>query len=245
MAATAKAVLACSIFLQLHVAASAHPMPNTVIDVAATDRGVRMIIAVPVSDLRLALPTVFVGDAVFASASSRQALAAYFNSHLSVFSNRGETQAYAIESMKVTESSDPNVGTYQELVLAVWIPSEAEFDPARFTLQYDAIIHQVPNHFAVVRTGGDAVHARELGVIAFDFSRNMTRAIDIRLTEHHVDATAGAGAMWTAFIAVATGFGYFMVRRRSISTLVRRCASGCATLLQRMRSGAVAANSPQ
>jgi hypothetical protein len=184
---------------------SAHPMPNTEIAIWVEEEGVRLEIALPIPELRLAVPASFpqIGD-VHSQAHER-ALATYLDQHLSIISKDGVRHAHVLESVGMRQSLDTNVGQYQELHLRVWVPARGQFDPRVFTLEYDAIIHQVPNHFAVVKitrdfrggllSGEDVV---TMGVIRFDFSQNRTPALAI---------TAAPGSIWRGFwSAIALGF---------------------------------------
>ena len=68
------------------------------------------------------------------------------------------------------------------------MPGRTGFDPRRFSLRYDAVIHQVPNHFALVFLDRDFDTGRitddepvEVGVIRYDFRRNTTPPFDVTL----------------------------------------------------------------
>ena len=139
--------------------ASAHPMPNTLIDVSADSQGTRLLIAVPLPELRLALPAHFPESADRMDEQTRQALTACFNEHFAILSTDGARRAHVVESLRVIESIDPDVGRYRELTLQVWVPASASFDPRSFTLRYDAVMHQVPNHLAIVRVSRGSQHS--------------------------------------------------------------------------------------
>jgi hypothetical protein len=194
--------------LLLTLNASAHPMPNTRIEVSADARGTRLIIAVPVPELRLALPADFPRDADLAAKQTSQALRSYFNAHLAVLSDAGVKQGHVIESMTVSESTDPDIGRYQELALRVWTPAAVNFDPQSFTLEYDAIIHQVPNHSAIVQLERTS-DAQNASLITYDFSRNGTRPLRIRLNGNQ--PSPGSRLFW-AFTGVVV-LGLFIARR--------------------------------
>jgi hypothetical protein len=176
--------------------ASAHPMPNTEIAVSIGDRGVGLDIAMPAPELQLALTTLGVIDEAGLSASQQQMLRAYFAQHLAILSASGARQPYTIQSIDLDQAVDANVGPYQELRVRAWAPP-GDFDPRDFTLVYDAIMHQVPTHFAIVaisqdfRTGvlpGD--EAPEIGLIRFDFASNTTPPLRIVVER---------GGLWRGF----------------------------------------------
>jgi hypothetical protein len=170
---------------------SAHPLPNTVIAVSINGDGVSFDVAVPVPELRLALPGSIPKTADLLTEPQR--------------SERDAVQPVVVQSITMWEARDENVGLYQELRARILVAARPDFDPRDFTLRYDAIIHQVPNHFARVQIvrdfrggvlGGDGV--ADVGVIAFDFARNETPALAI---------TAAPASLWKGVsAAVALGF---------------------------------------
>ena len=216
MAGTVRIVLVAAIVLVLGGRTDAHPMPNTVITVVATDGGARLRIAMPVSDLRLALPPRVAGIAHLDAESCRQDVRAYFDAHLAVLSASGDTQAHAIESIAVRRATDVDVGAYEELEMSVWVPATAAFDPTHFRLHYDAIIHQVPNHIAVIQSTNADDPAMRLGAIAFDFIRNTTESFDVRLGKRSVFEHRYDGMTWLLF-AIAMVAAHCFVRYRSLA----------------------------
>jgi len=186
-------------------------MPNTVIDIAGDERGVRLTIAVPVPELRLALPPDLAQEADLGARSSYQALRSYFDAHLSIVSNAGARQAHVIESIVLTRSTDPDVGPYEELSLQAWVAANATFDPRLFTLEYDAVMHQVPNHSAVVQITPGATPPVALALITFDFSIEGTRPVDVRLASGQT--VTGSPMLWAlGGVLVVVAFG--VARRR-------------------------------
>lgn len=164
----------------------AHPMPNTVILVSLDDAGLTLDIAVPMPELLLALPSSFAKDAELLGGPQQPLLASYFRTHLAILSSDGTAQRFAIESFDLSSAADDGVGRYQELRLRVRVPGTQTFNPRNFTLAYDAVIHQVPNHYALVQVSQDfrtgllpSERATELGVIRLDFARNKTAPLPI------------------------------------------------------------------
>lgn len=187
---------------------SAHPMPSTEIAMSLDDDGVRLDIALPVAELLLALPASFPKGADLLAEPQQRALAAYFDQHLSILSPENVRQPHRLEAVTLSQSVDANVGPYQELRLRVWVPATRPFNPREFVLAYDAIIHQVPNHFALVTiahdfrrgllAGGERV---DLGLIRFDFSQNRTPPLPIE---------SARGSAWQGFRS-AIGLGFHHV----------------------------------
>ena len=184
---------------------AAHPMPNTVIAVSLDDRALRLDITLPMPDLLLVLPLAVTPEVGRLTDQQSQVLTAYFSEHLTVTSRGGARQPYAIESFELSEAVDSDVGRYQELTLHVRTAPTTDFDPRDFTLAYDAVIHQVPTHFALVQVAQDfrfgllaGEPATDIGVIAFDFADNRTPPMVIN---------ASQGSIWRGFRSlVSLGF---------------------------------------
>lgn len=220
---------------------AAHPMPNTVIAVSLRDDGAVFDIAVPVPELRLALPQSWPAGANLLAEPQRSAVAAYFSEHFSVRSPAGAPQPHVVESLTLWETADDNVGRYQELRVRMFIPATGAFDPRRFTLVYDAVIHQVPNHFAIVeivqdfRTGlvvGDTTN--DVGVIRFDFSRNDTPPLAIAAASGSI--WRGVGSMIAiGFHHVATGADHVLFLLTLLIVAPLRVVDGRWSLFQGWR----------
>ena len=217
---------------------SAHPMPNTVIAVSLGDDGARLDMAVPVPELRLALPATIPKTADLLAEPYRAAVIDYFLGHCIVRSVAGVTQAVTHQALTVEETRDETVGLYQELQIRLFVAATPTFDARSFTLGYDAVIHQVPNHFAVVQVvrdfragiidrdaGGD------LGIIRYDFSRDVTPPLAIAARPgsrwRGVSATVALG-----FHHVATGFDHLLFLATLLIVAPLRVVNGRWSLFQ-------------
>jgi hypothetical protein len=166
----------------------AHPMPNTEIAISLDGGGAVLDIAIPEPELRLALPQSWGRTGDLLAEPQRSALARYFDSHLSVLTTTGASVPHVVQSLTRWQAHDADVGNYEELRVRIVVPEMAGFDPHRFSLRYDAVIHQVPNHFALVYLDRDFHTGRiadesplEVGVIRYDFRRDLTPPFDVTL----------------------------------------------------------------
>jgi hypothetical protein len=183
----------------------AHPMPNTEIAISPGAGSVVFDIAIPEPELRLALPLSLRHSEDLLVEPQRSALTRYFDEHFSVLTPTGANVPHVIESLTRWEAQNPDVGKYQELRVRIAVPATAGFDPRRFSLRYDAVIHQVPNHFALVFLDRDFDTGRitgdepvEVGVIRYDFRRDSTPPFEV---------TLAPGSAWRGLrAAVALGF---------------------------------------
>lgn len=219
-------LLACSTVLASR--AAAHPMPNSVIAASLAQNGVTLDIAIPVPDLRLAWPGRWphglpVGVEL-AAEPLRSALVAYFAAHVQVQSADGVTRPHVVQSASLWQADDADVGAYQELRVRLFVaalvgpasapahefaPAPPSWNPRDFVLHYDAVIHQVPTHYALVQVVHDFAggvvtsdDVREVGVVRYDFARNLTPPLAI---------TADSGSVWRGLRSVvALGFRHVL-----------------------------------
>ena len=185
--------------------ALAHPMPNTEISISLGADSAVFDVAVPAPELRLALPQSWARTADLLSEPQRSAVAQYFDAHFSVQAAGGVEVPHVVRSITRWEAHDPNVGSYEELRVRVETPPAPGFDPRNFSLQYSAVIHQVPNHFALVYLNRDFYAGRitsqgpvEFGVIRYDFTRDAIPPFEV---------TMASGSIWRGiWAAVSLGF---------------------------------------
>ena len=180
--------------------AAAHPMPNSVIAVTIGERRIELEIAIPAPELLLAMT----GDAHRGARAfleqEPERLRNYINAHLAVLSRSGEILPQAISAAGLNSASDANVGAYQEFRFKVDVTAPAAADTRNFLLRFDAVIHQIPNHFALVKIAQDfrgglvgAEQPVELGVIRHDFATAAVPPLEVK---------PGQGSLWNGFAAM-------------------------------------------
>ena len=183
----------------------AHPMPNTEIAISLGADSAVFELAIPEPELRLALPQSWGRTADLLAEPQRSWLSRYFDAHFSMLTTTGAIVPHVIQSITRWQAQNADVGEYEELRVRIVAPRMVGFDPHRFSLHYDAVIHQVPNHFALVYLNRDLHTGRiaddkplEVGVIRYDFTRDLTPPFDV---------TLASGSVWRGLIAaVALGF---------------------------------------
>ena len=164
-------------------------MPNTDIAVRLDESRVALEIKIPVPDFVLGFPKSEDVTPENLLVQSREKVEAYFKRHLKILSKSGAAQDYNITSLSVDGNTDEFVGDYQELIAEFAVPVRDDFNPHDFFLAYDAVIHQVPNHFALVRITQDFNNgvfaddkAMPIGVISYDFSNNSVPPLAVNRT---------------------------------------------------------------
>jgi hypothetical protein len=169
--------------------ALAHPMPGTVINLFVHDSYITGEARIPLIEL---------GNAVGEERTTNLAdpfFTAYFNEHIKAFSNNQYWRT-GIQNISSTEETDPLVGTYTEVILKFTLtPPDIRY-MTEFAFYYDAVIHQVVTHSALVsvqqdwNNGIDEKNAREIGIIALDIPSQKILPLDVNL---------GKGNLWTGF----------------------------------------------
>lgn len=229
----------CGLLALLAVARpAAHPMPNSLIAVTIGDDGATFDVAVPVPDLRLALPASWPNDADLLADPWRSQVASYFSDHAVVSTAGGPAQHLVVQSLAIWDASDAAVGAYQELHIRMFVPASGAFTPRRFTLTYDAIIHQVPTHFAIVEIVQDfragllpGAGSTPIGAIRFDFARRDTPPIEIAAAASSVwRGTAGMIAL--GFHHVAGGLDHVLFLLTLLVVAPLRVVDGRWSLFQ-------------
>jgi len=234
-------LLLAAVLLMVWRPLHAHPMPNTQIAVWIGAGGMYFDIAVPGPELRLALPREWPRDADLLAEPQRAAVLRYFDAHFLVQAAAGPPQPHHIQSLTRWQASDPDAGYYEELRLRILVPIRVGFEPRGFELHYDAIIHQVPNHFALVtvnvdfRNGQlDATRAREVGVIRYDFSRNLTPPLVVSTAPGNLWRGLRA-AIVLGFHHVASGFDHLLFLATLLIVAPLRSNDGRWSLFQGWR----------
>lgn len=188
----------------------AHPMPNTDIAIRLGRSVVTLEIKIPIPELVLAFTASERVTSDNITSGSRVVVEAYFKDHIRVLSKSGAAQAYSITSLSVATSSDEFVGNYQELILTVEVPVGEGFDPRDFLIEYDAVIHQVPNHFAFAKITQDFNNgvfdedrAVGVGTIRYDFASDLVPPLRV--------TTADGGIFNGFYSMVALGMHHIRV----------------------------------
>jgi hypothetical protein len=126
----------------------AHPMPNTLINLMIQDNAVVMSIQIPLNDFEI------VFDKKMADLrnpnEAKNALNNYLQNHIKVSSFDVLIWKLELISYAIRETTDPIVGSYNELQINLTTTPTNPSDLRTFTLQYDVVMHQVVTHKALV-----------------------------------------------------------------------------------------------
>ena len=184
----------------LPYAATAHPMPNSVVLLTIHGNRIDADVQIPLSELQAAW-----GHAVNDSASSLVArlgpeLRGYLIRHIRLQSPDGRDWSVSVGALSVHETRNPINGMYRELVAQIQLVPPAGEAIRRFIFQYDAVLHQVVTHKILVSVRQDWERGQvadespvQVGVIELDIVNNRIRPLLVNLETG--SALAGFRAM--------------------------------------------------
>jgi hypothetical protein len=187
-------LFACMIaFMQ----ANAHPMPNTLINIRVGDAAIGLDINMPAGDLADVIGVDSSAD--FTTAPYRTRLAEYLLQHLKSRGMDGQEWSVSIENIEQRNTATVLSGTYSEIAIQVNITPPAGADLRHWVLYYDAIIHQLVTHKAIVHVSQDwarGIHASpaQIAVIEMDMRDNQIYPQAIALEN---------GSYWEGFKSMA------------------------------------------
>jgi len=155
--------------------AAAHPMPHSVILLDVHEDSVAARLELPVDELRTAS-----GIDLRTAGIPADAMRAYLTAHIRPTTIQGEAWDVSIGALALSQTEQTATGPYRELIAQAVLTPPAGGDVRRFTFGYDAVIHQVVTHIALVSVRQDWAAGRldeggaeQVGPVRID-TRSMT-----------------------------------------------------------------------
>lgn len=190
-----------ALLLALASPALAHPMPSSVVLLSVHERRVEAEVQIPLSELSLALHEDLQGGGAEAVVRERgDALRDYLTEHVRALTPGGQPWTVRVGDLSVSGAEQTATGPYQELVAHLTLTPPAGASARAFTLRYDAVIHQVVTHSALVSVREDWAagvtpeqEPAQVGVIRTD-------TVDGSVPPLVVDRTGGS--LWTGFVGM-------------------------------------------
>lgn len=167
-------------------------MPNSLVDLKITPKMLVFDIQIPLSEFETAF-----GEK--ADLAFPEKLAAYFSQHIKVESPGEGFWKTAFSSAEIVETNDAAIGKYTEFrAILTATPPTASADPRNFTLFYDAVLHQVVTHQAIINIKQDwenGIHeqSKELAVVKIDTETGEIYPVLVNLEK---------GSTWKGFRAM-------------------------------------------
>ena len=174
----------------------AHPMPNSLVLLNIYDEKVKIELQLPVQEFELAygknlqnINPQFIKD-------NQADLVNYILLHTKIYSNQNDYWALSVSNIRYDSLQSELNGVYKELIFEITCLPNSKGNLRQFTLQYDAIIHQVVTHFAIIKVNQDFNNGivpsepTEIGTIQLDIESNIVKPFTINLD---------AGSRWHGF----------------------------------------------
>ncbi len=178
----------------------AHPMPNSLLLLNIQQSSIRLTLRVPVQEFVLAFYRNNQSMNRESLIRDQMAISRYFLQHCALESPMLAPWIMKVEGLKLETINSELNGVYQELLVEMeGIPPLTWKPEAGIALKYDAVIHQVVTHFAVVkisqsfRQGIIPAHPVEIGLIQLDIASNQVKPLSIHLE---------SGNSWKGFYAM-------------------------------------------
>lgn len=180
--------------------ATAHPMPNSVVQLSVHPHRIDAELQIPLFELQSAW-----GHAVNDSSAGLVArlgpqLRAYLKTHIRPQSPDGRFWTVSVGQMTVHETQNPVNGVYRELTAQVQMIPPAGNDVRQFKFYYDVVLHQVMTHVILVSVRQDWERGQlaeaepvQVGTISLDIVNNRILPLPVNLA---------SGGQLTGFIAM-------------------------------------------
>lgn len=155
----------CFVSLLFATLVCAHPLPNTVVKLSFGSDAVLMNIQLPLQDFEIAYK-----DKV---AENQNQLAAYFLKHIQIQSQNHELWQQQWVDYKLQKAEAAFVGNYTQIQFTLRFTAPKTADLRDFTIYYDAVMHEITNHQALVFIESDWQNGRhnqpeQIGIIGLD-----------------------------------------------------------------------------
>lgn len=160
----------------------AHPMPGSLVNLTVLTNSIKGQAKIPLIELQNALGTNLLDDQW-----NTGKLKKYFSEHIRASTDNAQW-IIDIQQIDTTIDRDPIVGKYNEVLVNFVMKPQKYSDLRNFSLQYDAVIHQVINHQIIVSVQEDWLNgiqtkekASQIGIIALDIPSGKYYPLQVRL----------------------------------------------------------------
>ena len=148
----------------------AHALPGTVVTMSQDGTALSVEIAVNVEDLVIAEPLLVpletMASGHITAPDVIETLARYFEKHMTLY-QAGAQVALTLEDARLGTDQNEHVGQFALLTVTFTGQTEEVTPEATMALQYDAVMHEVRNHRAVVIWTDNSNSARTLAEFGF------------------------------------------------------------------------------
>lgn len=174
--------------------AFAHEQPITLIRLDAAPEHLTMTLHVPLIELEAAFGHDVSQSPETSLPSWRAAFSAYLLQHLRLTTPEGRPWQVQVNDLHIESTEQIQSGPFQEVIVTLSLTPPAGASTRKFTLHYDAIMHQVVTHKALISIRHDweqgQIDDREVGVIRVNTQTSQVEPLEINLEK---------GNWWSGF----------------------------------------------
>ena len=174
-------------------------MPSSVLLLDVHDHTLQAELQVPLSELGLALKEDLLGDPDAVLARYGAGLETYLTQHVQPLTPNGQPWTVRVDDLNIQGAEQTATGSYQELTAHLTLTPPLGSSTQTFTFHYDAVIHQVVTHTALVSVRQDWANGLvseqpvEVGVI---------RLNPVDGTIPPLTVNRAGGSLWTGFVSM-------------------------------------------
>jgi hypothetical protein len=169
----------------------AHPMPNSMVLLNVHDKHISGEIQLPLSELQSAIGNNVDDNSEKLIERLGEFLKNYLKDHIKPKSLDGTPWSIELGELKLIETKSKLSGDYKELVVVFSMAPPLNYDLRNFYFDYDAILHNVASHKAIIAIKQDwqqgIVHEditiQEVGIIEWDVVSNQLKPFQVNLDE--------------------------------------------------------------
>lgn len=165
-----------------------HPLPNTVVNLNVQSQSIVMKIQIPLQDFEIAFKSKVTTKETFL-------IAHYFSKHIKIEDKNHEFWKMEFIDYRIQSTKAAFVGKYQQIVFTLQFIPNKNSNYRDFTIHYDAILHEITNHQALIYVDSDwenGLHneGQQIGIIERDIPTNTIYPLHISLEK---------GSNWKGF----------------------------------------------
>ncbi|GEN74818.1 hypothetical protein CHA01nite_05580 [Chryseobacterium hagamense] len=171
-------------------------MPNSVLLLDVYPENIKLQVQIPLKEMEFAVP--FDVSDTSQLTSGNKALTNYLSQHIGITGKRQLPWAMHLDRILVKNTTQNGTGEFFELI-AEYTAVPADHNTRQFTLYYDAVIHQVNSHRALVSIRQDWENGiidnqgTEIGTVGYNLDTQKATPLNVDLRK---------GSNWRGFISM-------------------------------------------
>lgn len=165
-----------------------HPLPNTVVNLNVQSKNIIMTIQIPLENFEIAYKSKVTGK-------QNLQLANYFSEHIKIEDRNHRSWKMKFIAYQINKTKADFVGDYKEIQFNLQFSPKISTNFRDFTIHYDAVMHEITNHQALIFVKTDwenGIHeqVQQIGIIELDVATNTIYPLHISLEK---------GSNWKGF----------------------------------------------